>query len=1160
MLDFSEAQRAQLYSAQGNVNPAWFEELTDSAAPLDVAACLVDARPDFDGRRSIAKAIDRVRTGMAHAPKESHPLIERAIAARELGGVPTEPLDAEVEAAMVALEFQPVYAAVPYWIAKQGVGFALRAFVRTHGYEHSHYKHNYTAKGDWITESWDACARVEHDESGWKLLRCCAAMLDAAEYQALVALVAELRPHVPLGVRLGMDFVVPTERAWIETDIAEAFANPKAWRGSSRLFITLCNLPDALRAPVLHETYYAEEHLLNVLASHGADEGARVVHAMLTHAPNNDNRKDYIKVLACAVSIAAGNVMAEWLLNKATLPVATKYFTNHPELIESVLVPLIGKGGKLGAAAAVARDTAASKASSKKAGGGKAKASPNAATAGKSGSVANDASIVDDPSHVTLALATNATIFDDNSIPAQLPSVLRNPPWLRPATHSVELNLPMLPYQETYPLTEALRARIALDRTKWAEQRTTDDDWATEAKFVEWVGSRYNLPLFWVAQVEDISLLPTLLQSRRVRRTYNIAGGVRSILQWHGLAALPALLDFADAALEDCMQAFADIDSPRIALTFARALAKKSMRRNAEQWLVAHARLATWGLVPYALATITKKSAADRAAAQSALMLIKQAGHSAIVDEVAALYGAEAARAVAALDPLNDVPSKLPPLPPFALVSELPPLRCADGTEFGAVATERFITMLSFGITATSVYGGIIAACQTAEPTSLHAFLWALFLRWQAAGSPSTTDWALRALGLVGDDAMVRKLVPLIRAWPKEKALARAAIGVDVLGHIGTDLALMSIDALAAESKYDSIRERASETIAAIAAARGLSPDALADRLAPTLNLNSHGTCDLVVGDATYRVGFDAFLQPRVRLLNDTGHVTASASATAALPELPKARKGDTVGAASHVTWKALCRDAKAAAKREIARLERAMISNRSWTHDEFNALLRNHPLMQHLTRRLLWRATVPPAAVAANAANAATALPSAPTAPPSVLFRVAEDRTLADHTDATYQLPATAVITLPHPLRCSPAEITTSQRIFADYEILAPFEQLTRSVLRVPEDANADLRDQLRDQALCDRIDALLPATDLHRLLDLGWRTDGESWCHNIMRNLDSGHDLALHCTPGFAANRESIADQTITSITLLQDNTVALWSVLDDVQFSEVIRELRA
>ncbi len=1113
MLEFSDAQRALIYSSQRNINPLWFSHLAASAGhrfptvlPLDVAACLQFARPDFDGRRTVPESISRVRTGLAHAPTELHNLIERAITAREYIEVPVASLDAEVEAAMLALEFQSAYAAVPYWIAKAGVAFALRAFVRSHAYEHSHHKHNYTVKGDWITASWDACARIEYAELGWQFLRCFAAMLDDAQYVALLTVVAGLRQGAPLGVRLGMDFVVPTEHAWIAADVAEAFANPTIWSGSLRHFVTLCNLQDAVRAPSFKEAYYTDEHLLNVLARHGADAGAQVLHAMLEAAPNNDKRKEYIKVLAAAVSVEAGNVMAQWLLNRATLPVATKYFGQHPELIDNVLTPLIVKGGKLGAAAAVARDTANSKGRGKKAGPAVAPAGAGAA--------------------VEVAIADDRTA----AVPTALPTVLHQPPWLRPTTPPLELTLTMLPYQEAYPSSDAEQLAVAAERTQWAEQRATDDRWNTEDKFVAWVASGYSLPLFWLARVEDIALLPQLLQARRGRATYNIASGVRAILQWHGIAALTAVLDFANASLEDCMDALADVDSPRVAQIFARGLGKKSLRRSAEQWLAANPRLAAWGLVPIAFASISKKTAADRASAQSALMLLKRNGHGAAVAAVAGMYGPDAARAVEALDPLHDVPKKIDPLPPFALVSELPALRCTNGTPLGPIATERFLTMLSFGITSSTVYGGITDVQHAADASSLAAFLWALFERWQAAGCPATADWALRALGLVGDDTLVRKLVPLIRAWPKEKALARAAVGVEVLGHIGTDLALMSIDALAAASRYDSIRERARETIDAIAASRGLSAEALADRLAPTLNLDRNGTYELQVGDSRYRVGFDAFLQPSVRLLDAGGNAT-----TSPLADLPKARKGDAAGASSHATWKTLRIDAKAAAKREIARLERAMISDRSWTADEFDSLLRYHPLMQHLAHRLLWRATMPDHQ--------------------RVLFRIAEDRTLADQTDAVYNLPTTAIVTLPHPLRCTSLELTTWSRIFADYELLAPFEQLTRSVIRTEGMSAAD-RVLSREQELADV--TALPAEAVHRLREQGWRTDSDSWCYTMVLDLHE-HTVALQLEPGFASNLGEISDQKITSLTLLRNTTVVDWRILDDVTFSELLREIQ-
>ena len=60
-------------------------------------------------------------------------------------------------------------------------------------------------------------------------------------------------------------------------------------------------------------------------------------------------------------------------------------------------------------------------------------------------------------------------------------------------------------------------------------------------------------------------------------------------------------------------------------------------------------------------------------------------------------------------------------------------------------------------------------------------FAWALFQRWQAAGYPAKESWALDALALLGDDETVRRLTPMIRAWPGEGGHARAVAGLDVL-------------------------------------------------------------------------------------------------------------------------------------------------------------------------------------------------------------------------------------------------------------------------------------------------------------------------------------------------------------------------------------------
>jgi hypothetical protein len=61
--------------------------------------------------------------------------------------------------------------------------------------------------------------------------------------------------------------------------------------------------------------------------------------------------------------------------------------------------------------------------------------------------------------------------------------------------------------------------------------------------------------------------------------------------------------------------------------------------------------------------------------------------------------------------------------------------------------------------------------------------------------------------------------------------------------------------------------------------------------------------------------------------------------------------------------------------------------------------------------------------------------------------FRVAEDKTYAGDTDAAITVGAHATVGIVHPLELDADSIARWSRVFADYELLQPFEQLGRAV-----------------------------------------------------------------------------------------------------------------
>jgi hypothetical protein len=115
----------------------------------------------------------------------------------------------------------------------------------------------------------------------------------------------------------------------------------------------------------------------------------------------------------------------------------------------------------------------------------------------------------------------------------------------------------------------------------------------------------------------------------------------------------------------------------------------------------------------------------------------------------------------------------------------------------------------------------------------------------------------------------------------------------------------------------------------------------------------------------------------------------------------------------------------------QVKRLERAMVHGRTWTFAEFEEHFVRHPLVWHLARRLVWTADPGDGPVA---------------------FRLAEDKGCTDVDENELHLPADAVVRLAHPAILG-EEVDAWAEIFADYEILQPFDQLARPVMAFTEE-----------------------------------------------------------------------------------------------------------
>ncbi|MBD0674422.1 WGR and DUF4132 domain-containing protein [Streptomyces sp. CBMA156] len=728
--------------------------------------------------------------------------------------------------------------------------------------------------------------------------------------------------------------------------------------------------------------------------------------------------------------------------------------------------------------------------------------------------------------------------------PDSLPELFTSPPWTRPRSAGRPRVLTGL----AVPRESRVRW-LPGEREAWA---TASEPWYTSWSDEDWQrvaatirarigqpedarlrgGQHAELALF--ADGDEELARPLLAQWRVSERISDSGDSLRRVAARFGTDAVepiraaavgnptthaPLLLPYLDA---------------RVAETMVDWLVRlKSAGSTARSWFVRHGVDAARLLVPAALG----KAGAARLGAEQALRVVAEAHGAAAVRAVAAEYGPKAEEAVGALlsaDPLvTALPAKLPPPCDWAEPVMLPQLLLRDGEgALPAEAVRHVLTMLALSAPGT-FYPGLDEVARLCEPRSLTEFCWAVFEQWRLVGMPAQDGWALHVLGRFGDDETVRLLTPVLRAWPGEGAHHRAVDGLEVLAAIGTDTALLHLHGIAQRVKFKALRTRAQEKISEVAAGLGLTGEQLSDRLVPDFGLDADGTTVIDYGTRTFTVGFDEQLKPYV--------LDAAGARRKDLPA-PGARDDAELAPAERKRFAALKKDVRTVAGDQVRRLEEAMVTQRSWTAQEFDQLLIGHPLLWHLVRRLVWLSGTDGTVTA---------------------FRVAEDRTLADVRDEAFALPATARVRLAHPLLLGEGLADWSE-LFAGHEILQPFRQLGRPVYALSDEERAGHRLTRFENG------PVLPTTRLVGMERRGWRR-GEPQDNGVEHWLSRriGPDLYVVIAPedGIAVGGfDAYPEQRVETVWLdrrpddywPRDRTFPTFAELDPVIASEVIADL--
>lgn len=719
---------------------------------------------------------------------------------------------------------------------------------------------------------------------------------------------------------------------------------------------------------------------------------------------------------------------------------------------------------------------------------------------------------------------------------ADLPDLLRTPPWERDLPPTVPTVLRGL--ATTRPLAVSW---LPGEREEWANipvpHHVPHSGW--EAEIVRLRNDSYTNGY---GLLDALAFGPEDLMAPHVRHLpadsyWNSDGDLRRVLGRFGDAAAEVIFAVVQTNAINSAPLLLPVTGTAVTTLMTRMLDTRRGRTTALTWFERHIASAAPDLVAAAL----DKPGKQRVLAWKALHTLDGRGHRPALLAAAAGLSERAATAIEvelSTDPLALLPTTIPTLPSWLVPAALSPIILRDKGPDGAAralppsAAAVVCTMLALCGPAAD-YAGIAHLTELAEPDSLAAFAWDLFDTWELAGCPSDDNWILHALGLLGNDDAARRLAPLIRVWPGENAHARAVSGLDVLVAIGTDVALMQLNGIAEKVKFKGIKTKAQEKIRQLAEESGLTAEELGDRLVPTCGLSDDGTLSLDYGPRAFTIGFDEQLRPTV--------AEADGTPRKSLPK-PGAKDDPELAPAAYQTFTLLKKDVKAVAAEQIRRLERAMVRNRRWTPEVHRQLFIDHPLLWHLSRRLVWGAFAPDGTLTTS-------------------FRIAEDRTLADAEDDTVTLPDDALIGIAHPLHLAHA-LASWGEIFADYEVLQPFPQLRRETHHLAEEDRATALDRFQG--------VVVPVGDLLGLTRFGWQrgTPMDAGVENEMyRPLTESLTAVIDLDPGIAVGMvHELGDQKI-SVHLTLPGQESAWGAsrtersvadLDPVDASELLREL--
>lgn len=289
-------------------------------------------------------------------------------------------------------------------------------------------------------------------------------------------------------------------------------------------------------------------------------------------------------------------------------------------------------------------------------------------------------------------------------------------------------------------------------------------------------------------------------------------------------------------------------------------------------------------------------------------------------------------------------------------------------------------------------------------------------------------------LGLVaawGDATLPAIMEKYVRDWYGNRVHQSRALVV-ALGGMENTAAIQALLSISRKMKTKSIRAEAENAIKTLAERKNWTLDQLADRTAPTIDLDERREIVFNLGARNLVGKWET--EPKLILYDE------SSKKLKAFPGLLKS-DDETLYAEAKKTFQAANKLLKTTVSQQTDRLYEAMCSGRTWTFDEWSLYIHQHPVLGRLACGLVWGVFEPESQT------------------PTKIFRPMEDGSLTDVDDNPVELERECLVRIAHSLNLTPEQITAWTQHLADYEVKPLFTQFGHNPYRLPDDQRKETR-----------------------------------------------------------------------------------------------------